>query len=430
MKDCELLIKNAVVVTPAASESADVAIAGGKIAAVGGSASEFSPEQVVNAEGLHLLPGIIDSQVHFRQPGFTHKETIASGSMAALCGGVTTFLEMPNTSPATTSEEALTEKLRIAAEESWANYGFFVGATANNAEKLGELERLPGMAGVKLFMGSSTGELLVSDNETITKVLRSCRRRIAIHAEDEEILRRNKRKSTHLERRPAEAAAAATKRILALAAGMQKPLHILHISTAEELPLIAATDFVSCEVTPQHLTLTAPDCYERLGAKAQMNPPIREERHRLALWRAIADGVIKTIGSDHAPHTLEEKQSDPPPSGMPGVETILPIMLSHVARGRLNLNKLVELTAHNPAELFSLNGKGRLAGGYDADLLLVDTKATYRLAAAKLHSKCGWTPYEGKLVTGMVKMVFVGGELAAAEGETVGPPRGRQISAR
>ena len=300
MKDCELLIKNAVVVTPAASESADVAIAGGKIAAVGGSASEFSPEQVINAEGLHLLPGIIDSQVHFRQPGFTHKETIASGSMAALCGGVTTFLEMPNTSPATTSEETLTEKLRIAAEESWANYGFFVGATANNAEKLGELERLPGMAGVKLFMGSSTGELLVSDNETITKVLRSCRRRLAIHAEDEEILRRNKRKSTHLERRPAEAAAAATKRILALAAGMQKPLHILHISTAEELPLIAATDFVSCEVTPQHLTLTAPDCYERLGARAQMNPPIREERHRLALWRAIADGVVKTIGSDHA----------------------------------------------------------------------------------------------------------------------------------
>lgn len=416
-------------VTAQTVEAADVAVDRGKIVAVGGDARSFSPEQTIKANGLHLLPGVIDSQVHFRQPGFTHKETIADGSLAALCGGVTTFLEMPNTAPPTTTKRALAEKLGIAEGRAWANYGFFVGASGDNASQLAELEKLPGAAGIKLFMGSSTGELLVEGDEAIAAVLNSCRRRLAVHAEDEAILRDNRNQASHIERRPIEAAITATKRILALAAADNSPLHILHVSTAEELPLIAAHGFASCEATPQHLTLAAPDCYEQLGSRAQMNPPLRAERHRRALWRGIADGIVKTIGSDHAPHTLAEKRSDNPPSGMPGVETLLAIMLDHVAVGRLSINKLAELSAANPAALFGIKNKGRIAVGDDGDLVLADLSApARRLTAAEMHSKCGWTPYEGKSVKGAaIKMVFLNGELAAADGKPLGSPKGRVI---
>ncbi len=427
MKDCDLLIRGAVAVTPTLSEQTDLAVKDGKIAALGAACGSYRAAETVDAEGLHLLPGLIDSQVHFRQPGLTHKETIADGSAAALAGGVTTFLEMPNTDPPTIDEDKLAEKLAIAAETSRANYGFFIGATVDNVKRLANLERLEGVAGVKMFMGSSTGKLLVEEEATVREILSVCRRRIAVHAEDEAILRRHRDRDTHLKRRPAEAAIRATEMLLKLAD--KTPIHILHISTAEELEMIAAAgaETVSCEATPQHLTLTAPQCYERLGALAQMNPPIRERRHRRALWRALNGGVIKTIGSDHAPHTLEEKKSESPPSGMPGVETMLPIMLTHVAAQRLSLNKLAELTSYNPSYLFAIKNKGRLEPGFDADLVLVDCLSKFKIDQSKLHSKCGWSPFDGMTAEGRVEMVFLGGRAAMINGELLDNAEAKRI---
>jgi dihydroorotase len=391
-----------------------------------------------DAHGLHVLPGVIDSQVHFREPGLEHKETIASGTAAALLGGVTTVLEMPNTAPPTTSPEALADKLARVPGRASTDIAFFVGASEANAEALASLERLPGCAGVKLFMGSSTGRLLVDDEAALTEVMRHGRRRVAVHAEDEARLRERR----HLAEAPGTSVDAhpvwrdelsaqrATERCLRVARRFGRRVHILHVTTAEELDLLEAhRDVATFEVTPQHLTLSAPDCYETLGTLAQMNPPIREARHREALWHAVRVGLVDVIGSDHAPLTREEKARPYPasPSGMPGVQTLLPVMLTHVHEGRLSLSRLVELVASGPARVYGIARKGRIAVGADADLAFVDLKRRQRLTHAMMRSACGWTPFDGMEVVGFPVATLLRGRIAMRDGELVGPPTGRVV---
>ncbi len=433
----DLVIAGGTVLTPMGRVATDVGVRDGRIAALGDLGRAAAAERF-DAAGLHVLPGVIDTQVHFREPGLEHKEDLETGTRAAVMGGVTAVFEMPNTSPNTDSAAALADKLRRAEGRAWCDIAFFVGATDGNAEALAELERLPGCAGVKVFMGSSTGSLLVADDETLRRVLAGGRRRVAIHAEDEDLL--NARKALldpaagvaqHPRLRDVETAVRATRRILALARETGRRIHVLHISTAEELPLLAAArDVATVETTPQHLTLSAPECYERHGSHAQMNPPIREARHREALWRAVADGVIDVIGSDHAPHTREEKDRPYPasPSGIPGVQTLVPLMLDHVNAGRLSLERFVDLTSAGPNRIYGIVGKGRIALGYDADFTIIDLKARRTIAADGMASRCGWTPFDGMTVTGWPQATVVRGAIVMRDDTPVGPPAGRPVA--
>jgi dihydroorotase len=415
---------------------ADIGVSGGRIAKVG-ALGGASAAETIDAGGLTVLPGAIDTQVHFREPGNEHKEDLASGTACAALGGVTAVFEMPNTRPSTTTAALLADKLKRAAGRVHCDIAFYVGATADNADDLGRLERLPGCCGVKVFMGSSTGDLLVSDEATLVRVMKSSRRRMAVHAEDDERLSARKAAIPagadarwHPEWRDVETAVLATQRLLKLARQYAHPVHVLHVTTAEEAALLARSkDIATMEVTPQHLTLAAPDCYERLGTLAQMNPPIRDARHREALWKAVSDGVVDVIGSDHAPHTLAEKKQPYPasPSGMPGVQTLLPLMLDHMHRGRLDLRRLVELTSGTAARLFSIKGKGRIGPGFDADLVLVDLKRRQRIEPAWLASKCGWSPFAGDTVTGWPVMTVLRGQVAAREGELSKEAKGRPL---
>lgn len=432
----DLIVKGGEAVTPSGRAVVDIGISGGKIAALG-SLDAAAAAETLDARGLTVLPGVIDSQVHFREPGLEHKEDLASGTRAAALGGVTAIMEMPNTKPSTLTAADLDDKLARAKGRAWVDHAFFVGAAAENAEQLGALERHPGCAGVKIFMGSSTGSLLVEDDETLAAVLRSGCRRVAIHAEDEprlrerlKLVRDGANPAQHPVWRDAETARRATERILRLARAAGRQIHVLHVTTAEEMPLLAANkDIASVEVTPQHLTLAAPDCYERLGSFAQMNPPIRSAEHREALWRGIAAGIVDVIGSDHAPHTKEEKAKAYPasPSGMPGVQTLLPLLLDHMNAGRLTLERLADLTSAGPARIYGIAGKGRIAVGFDADLTLVDLKARREIAGAWLASKCGWSPFEGATVNGWPKATLVGGRIVMQEDELLGEPAGRPL---
>jgi dihydroorotase len=432
----DLIISGGILATPGGLRHGDVAIRDGRIAAVGRLESAAAAE-VLDADGLHVLPGVIDTQVHFREPGLEHKEDLASGTAAAALGGVTAVFEMPNTSPSTLTETDLADKLARAEGRAWVDHAFFIGASDENAEDLATLERLPGCCGVKIFMGSSTGSLLVEDDETLDSVLRSGARRVAVHAEDEARLRERlalvrggAEVAQHAEWRDAETALRATQRLLRLARAAGRRVHVLHVSTGDELPVLARyKDFATVEVTPQHLTLAAPDCYERLGAMAQMNPPIRDAAHREALWQGIDQGVVDVIGSDHAPHTAEEKARDYPasPSGMPGVQTLLPLMLDHVNAGRLSLERLIDLVCVGPTRIYGIAGKGRIAVGYDADFTLVDLKARRTITAAWLASKCGWSPFEGMTVTGWPQATVIRGRLVMREGELLGTPAGAPV---
>lgn len=429
----DLILKDGIAVTPGATARTDIGVRGGKIAAIGDLAGASAAE-MYNAAGLHILPGAIDTQVHFREPGWEARETLESGSRAAVLGGITGVFEMPNTNPPTTSAEALNDKLARAAGRMHCNYAFYVGATAENAAKLGDLEKLPGVAGVKAFLGSSTGSLLLADEKDIDAALRSGTRRMAVHSEDEARLKARKSDYTipddprsHPVWRDDEAARLSTERILRLARAARRKLHVLHVSTAVELPLLAdARDFASVEVTPQHLTLSAPECYERLGTYAQMNPPVRGADVREALWRAVQNGLVDVIGSDHAPHLREDKAKAYPasPSGMPGVQTLMPLMLDHVHAGRLSLERLVDLTAAGPARLFGLCAKGRIALGYDADFTVVDLHHQARIENAAQASNCGWTPFDGMMVTGWPVSTIMGGKIVMRDGELTMPGQG------
>ncbi len=431
----DLILKGGTVYTTGGLQELDVAISGGKIVAIGALAQAPAAERL-DLKGLTVLPGVVDTQVHFREPGMEHKEDLASGTKAAVLGGVTAVCEMPNTSPTTTTAASINDKLRRAQGRAWCDHAFFVGAAGENVDKLGELERLPGVVGVKLFMGSSTGNLLVEDDDTLEAVLRSGTRRMAIHAEDEPRLRArmalagNGGPAQHPVWRDAETARLATERLLRLARKAGRRVHVLHITTADELPLLAANrDIATVEVTPQHLTLEAPSCYEEHGTYAQMNPPIRDGRHRQALWGAIANGLVDVVGSDHAPHTKAEKANPYPasPSGMPGVQTLLPLLMDHMSAGRLSLERLVDLTSAGPQRIFGLAGKGRIAQGYQADFTVVDLEARRRIEASWLASKCGWSPFEGRFVTGWPIMTIVRGKTVMRDGQTVGSPLGEPL---
>lgn len=421
----DLLIKGATLVNHAGEGLADLGVRDGRIAAIGNLAANAGGK-TLDATGLHVLPGVIDTQVHFREPGLEHKEDLASGSRAAVLGGVTAVFEMPNTKPATVSAEALADKVARGRGRMYCDFAFFVGATRENVEELPRLERLPGAAGVKVFMGSSTGDLLVDDEETLSRILALIERRATFHAEDEgrlrerASLRREGEPASHSEWRDPEAALAATAKLLRLASAAGKRVHVLHVSTAAEMQLLALhKDLASTEVTPQHLTLAAPEVYQALGTKAQMNPPLRDSSHQEALWWGLAQGVVDVLGSDHAPHTLEEKSQSYPasPSGMPGVQTLVPVMLDHVSEGRLSLARFVDLTSAGPQRLFGIAGKGRVAVGYDADLTIVDLKSEHVIEDAWIASKCCWTPFAGRKVRGWPAGTIVRGRVAMWEGQ-------------
>jgi len=433
----DLLVHGGTVLTPNGPERTDVACADGRIVALGDLQGSWSAETTPNATGLHMLPGVIDSQVHFREPGLTHKEDLESGTRGAVLGGVTGIFEMPNTNPLTLWKTDLQAKLDATQGRTWCDYAFYIGGSAVNAEELPQLERLPGCAGVKVFMDSSFGDLLADEDAVLHRILRNGQRRMAVHAEDEARLRKRKALveasgdvRQHHHWRDVESALLATQRIVGMAADTGRRLHVLHVSTAEEMTFLARHKHrVTVEVLPNHLTLHAPECYERLGTLAQQNPPVRERHHQDTLWQAIRDGVVDVIGSDHAPHTREEKARPYPqsPAGMTGVQTLLPLMLNHVHAGRLSLQRLVDLTSAGPARIFGIEGKGRIALGYDADLTLVDLAAQRTIRNDWIASRSGWTPYDGMTVTGWPIHTAVRGQMAVCDEQLIGSPRGKTI---
>ncbi len=432
----DLIIREGTCLTPSGRIETDIGVRDGRVASIG-HLGGVSGERILDAKGLHVLPGVIDSQVHFREPGNEHKEDLESGARAAVLGGVTAVFEMPNTSPSTTTGTALEDKINRATGRAWCDFAFFVGAAKENVNRLAGLEQLPGCCGVKIFMGSSTGNLLVRDKRLLREVLKRGRRRIAIHAEDEdrleqrfEFARDGKKPYCHPLWRDEKTAILATEKILGLVRETRRRVHVLHVTTWQEMALLAQhKDLVTVEVTPQHLTLAAPEAYEQLGSLAQMNPPIRDERHRDGLWQALADGVIDVIGSDHAPHTLEEKGKPYPesPSGMPGVQTLVPVMLNHVNDGQLTLERFVDLTSAGPARIYNVARKGRIALGYDGDFTLVDLKAKKTIKNAMMASKCGWTPFDGMKVVGWPTATVVRGNIVMRDDEVQGDPIGQPV---
>lgn len=431
----DLVLKGGTLVNHDGEGQHDIGVSGGRIVAIG-SIGPGQAAETLDAKGLHILPGVIDSQVHFREPGLEHKEDLESGSRGAVMGGVTCVFEMPNTNPLTTSEETLADKVSRATHRMFCDFAFYVGGTRENVNDIPHLERLPGSAGIKVFMGSSTGNLLVEDDPSLDQIIAKLSRRAAFHAEDE--MRLNARKGERIPGNPAshyvwrdeEAAMLATRRLVALAEKHGKRIHVLHVSTAAEMAFLAHhKDWASVEVTPHHLTLVAPDCYERLGTYAQMNPPVRDARHRDAIWAALSNGVVDVLGSDHAPHTRAEKDHPYPDShsGMTGVQTLVPIMLDHVNAGRLSLQRFVDLTSHGPQRLFNIRGKGRIGVGYDADFTIVDMKATRTIENAWIESRAGWTPYHGTRVTGWPIGTIIRGQKAMWQGVLASAARGEAV---
>ncbi|KQS53926.1 dihydroorotase [Brevundimonas sp. Leaf363] len=431
----DLIVRGGEVANHAGQGMADVGVIDGKIAFIG-DLSQASAGETFDASGLTVLPGVIDTQVHFREPGLEWKEDLETGSRAAALGGVVAVFEMPNTEPTTTDPEALADKLARANNRMWTDHAFYVGGTHDNARFLGELERLPGCCGIKVFMGASTGTLLVADDDGVREVLKHTNRRATFHSEDEyrlverRPLARAGDWTSHPEVRDAESAIMSTRRLVRLAQETGKRIHVLHVTTAEEIEFLADhKDVATVEVTPQHLTLTAPEAYERLKGLAQMNPPIRSAEHVAGLWRAIEMGVADVLGSDHAPHTLEEKARPYPasPSGMPGVQTLVPVMLTHVADGRLSLERFIDLTSAGANRVFGTANKGRMAEGYDADLTIVDLKAKKTIVHAEMASRCGWTPFDGMEATGWPMATIVRGRVVMRDGELIGTAHGQAV---
>jgi dihydroorotase len=433
----DLILRGGIVVTPNGREEIDVGVRDGRIVALG-SLAGVAAKETLFASGLHVLPGVIDTQVHFREPGLEYKEDLESGTRGAVLGGVTGVFEMPNTKPSTLTTEDFQEKMRRAKGRAWCDYAFYIGGAAENVMELARLERLPGCSGVKVFMGASTGTLLVPDDATLDAILKNSYRRMAVHCEDED--RMNARKPmtrvagatahVHPEWRDAQSALLATQRLVRLARKRGRRVHVLHVTTADEMVFLRDhKDIASVETTPQHLTLAAPECYDRLGTLAQMNPPIRDEHHREGLWHGVREGIVDVIGSDHAPHTLEEKAKPYPdsPSGMTGVQTLVPIMLDHVNAGRLTLERFVDLTSAGAARLFNLAGKGRIALGYDADFTIVDLKTRRRIENKWIASKCGWTPYDGMTVIGWPTATIIRGHIVMRDDQLVASPQGAPI---
>lgn len=401
----------------------DMAVRSGKIVEMAEQLPPAPAEDIeIDAQGLVLLPGVIDPQVHFRDPGLTHKEDLHTASRACARGGVTSFLEMPNTKPLTTTQETLDAKLAIAAEKSLVNYGFFMGATPANLSDLRDANPTPG---IKIFMGSMHGDLLVDVEEKLEPIFAQGSRLIAVHAEDQGRIAERRQAfrdrfgdqltvAHHSQIQDEQAALNATQLALKLSNKYQRRLHILHLSTGIEAEFLRQHKpaWVTAEVTPQHLLLNIHD-YDRIGTLAQMNPPLRSPENNEVLWRALLDGVIDFIATDHAPHTLAEKAQAYPnsPSGMPGVETSLPLMLTQAKQGRCSLAQVVRWMSTAVAEAYQIPHKGKLEPGYDADLILVDWNQEKPVCKADLQTKCGWSPFEGWSLTGWPVITIVNGQI-------------------
>ena len=383
-----------------------------------------SADETLDAGGNLLLPGVIDPQVHFREPGREHKEDLGSGSRAAVKGGVTSFLEMPNTDPSTSNQAALDDKLRRAAEKCVANYGFFIGATPDN---LDEINRASPACGIKIFMGASTGSLLVDKAEDLERIFANGTRLIAVHAENDARIRARHEQfkdrtdvAVHSDIRDNRSALLATELALGLSKKYRRRLHILHLSTHEEVELLRRDKpaWVTAEVIPNHLLLNVND-YARLGALVQMNPPIRRPEDNAALWAGLRDGAIDFIATDHAPHTLEEKRQPYPqsPAGMPGVETSLPLMLTEMKAGRCTLAQIQKWMCHGPAEAYGIRHKGKILEGWDADLTLVDMDHTRPVRNEEMFTRVRWSPFNGRELTGWPIYTVVGGQVAFDRGK-------------
>jgi len=438
----DTVLHGGMVMTPSGLVHTDVGIINGRIAEIG-DLKNTKTKNTIDCFGLHILPGVIDTQVHFREPGGEHKEDLHTGSLAAVAGGVTGVFEMPNTNPLTTTPETMVDKLKRASGRMYCDYAFYFGGTAENAHQLSEWENLPGVCGIKIFMGASTGNLLVVEDEHIENILKNGRRVVAVHSEDEKMMNENKARmlaenptppvAMHNVWRSVEAAVNSTTRLMRIARKTGRRVHVLHISTAEELPILAAhRDVATCEVLPNHLTFAAPECYERLGSLTQQNPPIREQYHQDALWHAVNTGLIDILGSDHAPHTLHEKEEPYPKShsGTPGVQTMVPVMLNHINNGKMTLDRFVDMTAYGPARVHQIANKGRIAPGYDADFTIVDMNKQMEITNAQQKSRAGWTPYDGMKVTGWPVMTIIRGRTVMRDDEILGEAAGKVIHFR
>ena len=428
MSSFDLILKNGTVFTPEATEVTDVAVKDGKIVDFG---SFDNAAEIIDCTNLYVFPGLIDTQCHFREPGGEHKETLETGTLSAALGGVTGIFEMPNTNPLTITPEAMEFKLKKAHETSYVDFAFYFGGTAEYAEHLSEWENIDGVCGIKIFMGASNGDLLSATDEEIDAIVANGKRVIAVHAEDESIMNENKITilgdsndvAMHYKWRSEESCLNATKRIVSIAKKYSRKVHILHITTAQEMSFLKTNkDIASAEVLANHLTLHAPDCYDMFGTLAQQNPPIREKHHQDALWAAVADGTVDIVASDHAPHTLDEKSGTYPntPSGTPGVQTLIPIMLNHVHEGRLSYERLVDLMAYGPYRIHKIKDKCLIRKGFNADFTVVDPKAEHIISNAEQASKSGWTPYDGKKVVGFPTMTIIGGKTIMRDGEITG----------
>ena len=433
----DLLLKNGKVVLPEGIKQINVGVTKGKIQAITEN-SNISADEVFDCKGLHVLPGVIDSQVHFREPGNEHKETLETGMKSAAMGGVTAVFEMPNTNPLTNTNEAIDDKLERAKKSPWTDYAFYLGGTERYAKDLAKWENMKGVCGIKIFMGASTGDLLSASDDELDAVLSNGKRVVAIHAEDEYIMQENRKtilgNSTdvkmHGKWRSEESCLSATTRLLRIARKHNRRVHVLHITTAQEMELLAKiNDIASVEVLPIHLTLNAPDCYERLGTFAQQNPPVREAHHQDALWEAVRNGIVDIIGSDHAPHTIKEKNETYPntPSGTPAVQTMVPIMLNHVNEGRLTLERLAELWSYGPERIHKLSTKGKIKIGYDGDFTIVDLKKKKTITNEQQCSISKWTPFDGKEVTGWPISTIIRGNIVMRNDELCSTPIGEPI---
>ena len=431
----DLIIKNGTCFIDGKLSKKEIGITNGKISHIEDSISESAKDNF-DADKLIVLPGCLDTQVHFREPGSIDTEDLHSGSRAAIEGGITGVFEMPNTNPPTSTKKEFQKKLDLAKNRMYSNYAFYFGATADNANELADLKNLEGCCGIKLFAGSSTGNLLVADEKDIETVFKNSSKVVAVHSEDEEILNKNKKLikdgdvHSHPIWRSEECAVSSTRRIVRIAERYNKKAHVLHITTKQEIDFLSQhKGNITFEITPQHLTIYAPDCYDKLGTYAQMNPPIRDKSHYDRLWYAVKNNYNDTIGSDHAPHLKVNKDKKYPnsPSGMPGVQTLMPVMLNHVNNGKLSLNQLITLVCENPVKIFGIKNKGYIKKDFDADFTIVDMNKTIEIKNEKIESKCKWSPFNGEKFLGTPVATIINGEIKMKNGEIIGDPTGKPI---
>ena len=427
----DLIVKNGECYINGKLEYKDIAVKDGKIFKIGENLGDA--KEIYDAKEQIVLPGCIDTQTHFREPGSTDTEDLHSGSRAAIAGGITAVFEMPNTNPPTSNIKEFQRKLDLAKNRMYCNYAFYFGATADNVNQLAKLNDLEGCCGIKLFAGSSTGNLLVADEKDIDKVFQNSSKVVAVHSEDEEILNKNKKLikngdvHSHPVWRSEEAAMSSTRRIVRIAERYNKKAHVLHISTKQEIDFLSQhKGNITFEITPQHLTIYAPDCYDKLGTYAQMNPPLRDKSHYDRFWYAVKNNLNDTIGSDHAPHLKVNKDKEYPnsPSGMPGVQTLLPVMLHHVNDGKLSLKQLINLVCENPIKIFGIKNKGFIKKGYDADFTIVDMNKDIKIQNINIESKCGWSPFDGFTFKGSPVATIINGKIKMLNGKILGNPEG------